>query len=172
MLLLALAVWNLVRTYREGVSEVAEEAGKAVQRAVLAAENARGLAREARGFDAQAMQMAAAAVHGDGEGPSAVISTAREVKGEVEGMAVDLAAAEEGVRKVRNLAERARVLAEEGDLAFATTVVVKVGKAAERVIEVEKRLKEKAEGMRQKLWDLSAEDRDGSGSRIEVCQSR
>jgi hypothetical protein len=155
-MLSALAIWELVRKYRQGVHEVTEKASKSVQRALLAADNANGHTREARGFEVQAMQIAAATDDDDDDSDSkAVFNAAKKVTLSVQQMVADLPLVHHRVEKVKQLADKARLLAEEGDFELAAMVAVNAEKAADQLIEAEKQLSEKSESARQRIWRFS-----------------
>lgn len=156
MLLLVLAVWEIVAKYRSGVAGATEGADQAIHRAVSAAEKAGEHVREAKGLELQAMQLAAAAVDDeDDDARSTTINAVREVKKEVEGMVKEVGGLGATVDKVRKQAEKAKVVAEEGDLELAGDMVVNVEKLLEKVVQGEKKVGEKVEVMRGKLWKMS-----------------
>jgi len=157
MLLLVLAVWEIVAKYRSGVAGATEGADQAIHRAVSAAEKAGEHVREAKGLELQAMQLAAAVVddEDDDARSRATINAVREVKKEVEGMVEEVGGLGATVDKVRKQAEKAKVVAEEGDLELAGDMVVNVEKLLEKVVQGEKKVGEKVEVMRRKLWKMS-----------------
>jgi hypothetical protein len=152
-----LAVWEIVGKYRNGVARVTEEADLAIHRAVSAAEKAGEHVRETKGLEMQAMQLAAAVVDDadDDETSRATVAAARAVKTEVEGMVKEVELLGVKVDKVRKLAERAKVAAEEGNLELTEEMVVNVGTLVERVVQGEEKVREKVEELRGRLWRLS-----------------
>jgi len=144
-----------VGKYRNGVARVTEEADQAIHRAVSAAEKAGEHIRETKGLEMQAMQLAAAVVDDDDEASRATVAAARAVKTEVEGMVKGVELLGVKVDKVRKLAERAKVAAEEGNLELTEEMVVNVGTLVERVVQGEEKVREKVEGVRGRLWGLS-----------------
>lgn len=152
-----------MRGYRNGVAGVTDEADQAIHRAVSAAERAGEHVREAKGLEMQAMQLAAAVVDDDEMG-RAFFAAAREVKTEVEGMVKEAGLLGAKVDKVRKLAGRAKVVAEEGDLELAREMVVNVGKLEGIVVQAKEMVKEKVEkveGLKGRLWKLSLGEGDG-----------
>lgn len=161
-LLSALAVWNLVTKYRRGVHEITEKTGKSVQRALLAADNANAHTRGATALEVQAMQITAAADDSDSEFKY-IINSAKHL---VQQMVADLPLVYHRVEKVKELADKARLLAEEGDFELAALVAVNTEKAVEQVIEAEQKLSEKSEITRKRLWHLTG--RETSVRRVEA----
>jgi hypothetical protein len=157
MLLSVLAVWEIVAGYRSGVAGATEGADQALYRALEAAAKAGEHVRQAKGLELQAMQRAAAVVDdGDDDARArATISAVREVKREVEGMVKEVGGLGATVDKVRMQAEKAKVVAEEGDLELAGDMVVNVEKLLEKVVQGEKKVGERVEVMRGKLWKMS-----------------
>lgn len=146
--------------YRNGVARVTEEADRAIHRALSAAEKAGEHVREAKALEMQAMQLAA--YDDDDETSRATVAAARDVKTEVEGMVKEmLVLGGLKVDKVRTLAERAKLVAEEGHFEFTDEMVLNVGKMVERVVQEEVKVREKVEGVRGRLWRLSLGDDSG-----------
>ena len=166
-LLFLLGAWEIVSKYRDGVAGVAKEADEAVRRATSASETAREAVREAKGLGMQAVQLAAAANNNNNNnnysynrnnftsGAAAAIPAAREVKAEVEEMAKDTERLEAKVDKVKKLVERAKAVAEEGDLELAREMVTNAGTLIERVVRGETGATEKVEELKKRLWGLS-----------------
>ncbi|RYP11084.1 hypothetical protein DL764_000242 [Monosporascus ibericus] len=168
-ILLVLAVSEILKKYRKGVVGVTEEADQAIHRAVSAAGKAGELVREAKGLEMQAMQLAAAVVDDDNETARATVTAAREVKTEVEGIVKEVEVLGAKVDKVRELAERAKAVAEEGDLELAEEMVVNVGKLVERAVQGGEKVREKLEGVRGRLWGLSLGESSGYCSFESEC---
>lgn len=160
MLLLLLAVWEIVAKYRGGVALATGGADQAIHRAVSAAEKADEHVREARGLELQAMQLAAAVVDDEDDDvrSRATIDIARKVKNEVEEMVKEVGGLGAIVDKVKKLAEKAKVVAEKGDLKLAGDMVVNVEKLLEKLVQREKNVAGKVEMMRGKLWEISLVD--------------
>ncbi|KAF2255945.1 hypothetical protein BU26DRAFT_557428 [Trematosphaeria pertusa] len=156
MLLLVLAVWEIVAKYRSGVARATEGADDALRRAVAAAEKAGEHIREAKGLEWQAMQLAAAEVNQNRTVMSgATIRAAEGVKTEVEGMVKEARSLEATAEKVRKLVEKAKAVAEEGDLDTADEMVVNVEKLLAKVVRGEQEVGEKVEVLKGKLWKIS-----------------
>ncbi|KAK7177415.1 hypothetical protein PSPO01_16537 [Paraphaeosphaeria sporulosa] len=88
------------------------------------------------------------------ESSTAVVDAAKHVKKEVEDLVKETAALWPVVGKVRQLAERAKAVAEEGDLKLAGKIVVNVRKLAARVVQEENEVKTKVEWLRERLWGM------------------
>jgi hypothetical protein len=162
-LLFMLAAWEIMSEYRDGVTGITKDADQAINRAVSAAEKGDEHLREAKGLEMQAMQLAAAVMNNE-KTWKAIVAAAKELKTEVEGMEKDLRLFPAKVDKVRKLAERAKVVAEEGDLELAREIVVNVGRLEEMVVQVEEKVREKVdkvERLKGRLWNLSLGEASG-----------
>ncbi|KAK0643893.1 hypothetical protein B0T16DRAFT_459989 [Cercophora newfieldiana] len=151
-LLLALAAWEMVRTYRIGVACAAEGADKAVSRAGAAAGKAEGGLWEAKSLERQAMQLVASSSSAADNAEVAVV--ARVVRAEVGGVGMDLQLLKRKAEKVRQMAERAKVVAEEGNAELAKEMMDDVVCMVESVEKMEEKLAGRVEAVKERLWGV------------------
>ncbi|KAH7083759.1 hypothetical protein FB567DRAFT_529860 [Paraphoma chrysanthemicola] len=156
IVLVLLAVWEIVAKYRNGIARVHNGANNAIHRAVTAAEKVGEHVREAKGLEWQAMQLSYAVVDEvDSTTRRNTMQTAGDAKSEVEGMTKIARFMEGKVDGVKELMEKAKAVAEEGDLETAGGMVVNAEKLLNKIGEAEQKAGNGVKLMRGKLWKIS-----------------
>ncbi|KAE8449112.1 hypothetical protein EG329_008495 [Mollisiaceae sp. DMI_Dod_QoI] len=155
--------WTLVSKYHAGVLALNAAASQAIQHAEKALEKAHEQLREAKGWEMQAMQLAAAVLddEDEDEDKKRKVGVVREVRGEVEGMMKEVEGLEGKVEKVRGLVGRAKGVAGGGDLELAGEMVGNVGRLVERVGQGGERVRERGGLVRERVWKLGLGEGEG-----------
>lgn len=141
--------------YRNDVARVTKDADHAIRAAVSASQKAGEYVREAKGLEMQALQLATNVADSKDTESREIVDKAKKVKTQVEKMGKDVGRLGGKVEEVRALAERAKGVAEEGNLELAQKMVVNTGTLVDYVVRMEENIKGMGEGARGKLWELA-----------------